>query len=149
MFENYDQLTEIPAMTAQQVFDRVATHLFTQGRRATLGLAGGCRYRTPDGLKCAVGCMIPDALYLPEMDKNAKDSNLGLSAEELIEEFSEMEPLRPHMDLLMDLQSVHDGYPSWDNAESVLRKRIKKVAGEFGLDASILAGLKFTQIETA
>ncbi len=64
------------SMTEQEIFDRVATHLLKQGRKATELAAishGGdsmlrCRYRTDDGLRCAVGCLIPDEVYTPAIE---------------------------------------------------------------------------------
>jgi hypothetical protein len=48
-------------LTNQEVFDRVAEHLLTQKQKAKDGLM--CKYRTEDGRKCAIGCLIPDDLY--------------------------------------------------------------------------------------
>lgn len=45
----------------QEVYDTVVNHHRTQGRQATSN--GSCRYRTADGLKCAIGCLIPDDKY--------------------------------------------------------------------------------------
>jgi len=45
---------------AQDIFDTVVTHLYTQGRRAVLA-GGGCLYLAPDGTQCAVGALLePD-----------------------------------------------------------------------------------------
>lgn len=41
-------------------------HLLKQGRPAMEN--GHCRYRTQDGLKCAIGGLIPDAKYEPAFD---------------------------------------------------------------------------------
>jgi hypothetical protein len=54
-------------MTPQEIFDTVATHLFTQGHKAING-HGGCVYRCRDGSKCAVGVLIPDDKYFPKME---------------------------------------------------------------------------------
>lgn len=54
-------------LTAQSIFDTVAWHLIKQGRPAwAKNGSGGCMYRTPDGLKCAIGCLIADDEYRPE-----------------------------------------------------------------------------------
>jgi len=45
-------------MNCQEIFDKVATHLLTQNKKALEG--SFCSYLTTDGLKCAVGCIIPD-----------------------------------------------------------------------------------------
>jgi hypothetical protein len=47
--------------TKQETFDKVATHLLTQGRKAMSG--ADCCYLAPDGAKCAAGCLIPKRRY--------------------------------------------------------------------------------------
>jgi hypothetical protein len=49
-------------MTKQQLFDKVATHLLTQNRKATDGKEA-CLYRGPGGTMCAVGCLMTNAQY--------------------------------------------------------------------------------------
>lgn len=53
-------------MTDQGIFDRVSLHLLAQGRPAREG--GSCKYRTVDGSKCAIGCLIEDDQYTPGME---------------------------------------------------------------------------------
>jgi len=60
-------------MNHQQIFDKVATHLFTQGRRATQFGPGRpnidkCVYRNDEGETCAIGCLIPADLYNPVIE---------------------------------------------------------------------------------
>jgi hypothetical protein len=50
-------------LSLQELFNISATHLLKQGQRAFA--RGGCCYRTPAGLKCAIGAVIPDDLYDP------------------------------------------------------------------------------------
>lgn len=52
----------------QEVFNRVARHLLTQGQKAMSGVGNGCAYRAKDGLVCAIGCLIPDNLYRPSIE---------------------------------------------------------------------------------
>jgi hypothetical protein len=51
----------------QAVFTRVARHLLAQNAKATVSGFGPTvcryRYRTPDGLRCAIGCLIADDKY--------------------------------------------------------------------------------------
>lgn len=54
-------------MTEQELFDTVALHLITQGKRAT-NQQGVPVYRASDGSKCAIGIIIPDRLYVPEIE---------------------------------------------------------------------------------
>ena len=53
-------------MTHQEIFTKVKNHLLTQNRRAMQRLV--CRYRTDEGLKCAIGCLIPDNLYTAKIE---------------------------------------------------------------------------------
>lgn len=90
-------------MTAQEIFNTVVAHLRQQKKRAMVynednGLAQ-CLYRAPDGLKCAVGCLIPDGAYKPSFEGNAVEVVLYESDEE-----PWAKNLLPHSDLLMDLQ---------------------------------------------
>jgi hypothetical protein len=55
-------------MTPQDIFDTVTRHLVTQGKPARRGRWGKCAYRGEDGCKCAVGVLIPDEMYVSEMD---------------------------------------------------------------------------------
>jgi len=50
-------------MNRQEVFDKVATHLLTQKVKSDEN--GYCMYRGPNGLKCAIGCLIPDDMFMP------------------------------------------------------------------------------------
>lgn len=61
-----------PVMDRQDVFDAVAEHLIQQGKAAVSAKSPDgfeyCRYRTPDGCKCAVGALIPDNAYDPGIE---------------------------------------------------------------------------------
>lgn len=97
-------------MTKQQVFDKVAKHLLAQNKPALLyNDTDDCAYRTRDGLRCAVGCLLTDEAYSPKFEgKNvnhlfesapAAMAACGLSVDR-------------HAHLLLALQEIHDGaYP--------------------------------------
>ena len=51
--------------TRQEIFDYIIRHLLEQGKRSMNG--GACKYRAGDD-RCAIGWIIPDYLYLEEMD---------------------------------------------------------------------------------
>lgn len=88
-------------LSAQEVFDIVVNHLFTQGRPAYDDVQG-CMYRTHDGLRCAVGVLIPDDLYDKALEKNPSDY--------IIQYFfdADLADWREHKNLLMRLQNIHD-----------------------------------------
>jgi hypothetical protein len=135
-------------MTPQEIFDTVATHLFTQGERAGIfvdedddsGPEFECRYRTPQGAKCAVGVLLPDEVYDPTME--------GSSVQGICERGFQV-PLwmASTLSLLMDLQQVHDELDSWDNDESML-DNLRSVADEYVLDAGVLTNLSFNRAKS-
>lgn len=122
-------------MTPQEIFDTVATHLFAQGERAIAMEPDTdiCAYRTSDGKKCAVGCLIPDELYDPGMEGH---SALGLvNAGFLLPSFFDK-----NLPLLDDLQFVHDEISCWDT-EEFLRAELAKVADTYNLSTKTLSQL--------
>ncbi len=88
--------------TAQQVFDRVATHLLTQQKMS--GKVDHCYYRK-DGLSCAVGCLIPDEVYAAKME------GLGIAGLRQNYQWFGDVGLSPHEGLLRALQIIHDDVP--------------------------------------
>lgn len=63
--------------TNQEIFDTCLTHLRAQGRRSIDPISGFCVYRGPDGLKCAIGALIPNLSDLDSAaEQVARDFNL-------------------------------------------------------------------------
>ena len=97
--------------TEQEVFDQVANHLLTQGKKSEDTKSEDtcrsnpyddvnlCLYRSSDGLKCAAGCLISDDEYKPEFEQKNWPS--------LQEKFPHMITMK-HMDLIRQLQNIHD-----------------------------------------
>jgi len=126
--------------TAQEIFDTVAEHLLKQGKQSKAPGDKGCRYRGPDGTKCAVGVLIPDADYrkwmdaghsipvdtlLEGRDANRKKHRVPASIKALV----------PHQCLLATLQGAHDNHWNWDNQMQPMRERLRMIAKRFNLDA--------------
>ena len=93
-------------LTEQQVFDRVAKHLLTQNKKSGHWVCGtgfgrifDCLYRGPNGLKCAIGVLIPDEKYEPEFE-GLGAINKELCAAAGISHIGK--------DFLGDLQDIHD-----------------------------------------
>lgn len=104
-------------MTPQDIFDTVAAHLYKQNKRSYKGnarMSGGfCVYRSPEGLKCAVGCLIPDEDYDPRMDDN-ECMRGGTYVSKLVDLAPELGFRLPayfsaNVALLASLQRAHDG----------------------------------------
>ena len=110
----------------QGLFDDVVKHLRQQQKRC-LSDEGKCRYRA-NGLKCAVGGVMPDELYCAKYD--IQDFHVGMLYEEAdIVRFFGQDNQR----LLNELQTVHDrnDVDNWEN-------ELKTVAQTYGLKYEIL-----------
>lgn len=76
---------------------------FKKQNSLAIGLHGGCYYKTPDGEKCPIGCLIPDESYHPSMeDKDIYDLLCSTNQKNLPKYFADNE------DLLNHLQRKHD-----------------------------------------
>ena len=113
-------------MNKQEVFDKVAKHLLTQKIKC-VDSTGRCVYRGINGLKCAIGCLIPDDVYEPSMEGfvihhwfgNTSLSGDGPNRKTSIDW---MKPAAMN-DLLQSLQLIHDGY-----TPNEWQKQLKNVA---------------------
>ena len=91
-------------MNKQEIFDTVVNHLRTQGRKS-IDNNGYCKYRSAQGLKCAIGCLIPDDQYSPIMENKSPSAvSRKLTDNALSDVFYE------NRDLLSSLQAIHDHY---------------------------------------
>lgn len=63
-------LANLAEATEQQVFDQVVSQMIKQGRKS-IHENGLCKYRGPEGLMCAAGCLMSDDEYNPNFDKGA------------------------------------------------------------------------------
>ena len=92
---------------SQVTFDRVAQHLLTQNKASQA--YGKCLYRSPEGLMCAVGCLIKDEHYSERLE------NLD-AGEHVVRNALLMSDIREEdLDYLIQLQTIHDNYdpPMW------------------------------------
>lgn len=123
-------------MNQQDIFDRVLAHLSQQKCRASTHQ--GCMYRTPDGLKCAVGALIPDDLYDPRMDTGSQFSGdvNGLAHGIRERVFSpQLGWITENRELLISLQKAHDAVGNWKYRDS-FESDLWQIAGRFELDGS-------------
>lgn len=114
----------------QQVYDTVATHLLAQGRpaKAVFKSVVQCAYRDHHGFKCAVGCLIPDDMYDPEME--------GKTARELKHEYPDLLPDVPAR-LLHELQHSHDATLYHEGLHHWARHMLR-IALKWELDPAII-----------
>lgn len=99
-------------LTQQEIFNTVKTHLLTQMVKARNGM-GLCVYRTEDGLKCAVGCLMSDEFYA----KYGQDLEQSSVSAFTLEHFDALKIKERDQELLRRLQTVHDAYSpaEWPN----------------------------------
>ena len=125
-------------MTAQKVFDTVARHLFSQGVPANSTDRHGytmCRYRTENGLKCAVGCLIPDTAYSVSME------NVGVAS--VVAVTRGLAHLSPYCALLTDLQNLHDTGFERDTTTADMQEALTAIALEHRISPAALSTLSF------
>lgn len=111
-------------LSAQEIFERVSNHLLTQ-RKRSMDEYESCRYRGPGGLKCAVGCVIPDRCYNEEMEGQS------------VEFIKLPNSIKAHRSLLLELQDCHDDFSVKDWAS-----RLRAIGYSFCLDISFLKGMR-------
>ena len=123
-----------PTPTTVEIFEHVTAHLLKQGARSVIAVAfvtndcpaGSCAYRGAGGTRCAVGCLIPDALYselyegqLAEKLSAVRPSPFGWTA------------TPGQVKLLTRLQRLHDSSDpaAWKTALHAVKRELD--AGDF------------------
>ncbi len=119
-------------MTNQEIFDKVSEFLIKQGKPCMTDV--GCTYRGPDGLKCAVGCVLPDELYHPGMDTSDDGGihTIWWKYPEVAGYFGQVK-----LPFLQELQKVHDKWSDHGSTETFARQMLD-TAKTFGLSPSHL-----------
>jgi len=101
-------------MTDKELFLQIKTHLLTQGKQCiatykdslTDREVTSCAYRSPEGLKCAVGCIIKDEYYTPELEGR---NVLSITVKDAVVRSLGLEFLPNHThEMLSSLQDLHD-----------------------------------------
>lgn len=144
-------------MTAQAVFDKIALHLITQGR-PSMELRddgkwedeAGCLYRDPNGLACAVGCLISDDDYVEGLEHQSAEALLAPSifVSESIRELRLFpKPLRtgPIAEMIKDLQVVHDNAALRADGSFVidkLRAHLRRTADRYELHSDAMFAIR-------
>lgn len=133
--------------TNQSAFDTVLNHLRQQGR-AAVKKPGGCCYRLQDDsgavLSCAVGCMIPDDLYLDGFEGMPITAIVEeVWPEDCSDEFVEIaSPVARQLrgifasvdiELLQDLQGAHDSYLALESRPQMWERQMAELATVYNL----------------
>lgn len=114
-------------LSNQEVFDKVARHLLIQGKQSLNSGKGDtpiCLYRGPNGLKCAIDCLLSDDLAEAFDKRQDSTSVVSLSVDGLLpEDLREVD-----LALLIRLQGLHDDASVLD-----WPKGLMQIAGAFEL----------------
>ncbi len=119
----------------QAIFDRVAGHLLKQKAKSVTVVADAgvcdpiCAYRGEDGLRCAIGVLIPDKKY------RAHFEGVPLTGMSVNSALARAAGIRTEaqFDLASDLQYVHD-----DETVRMWPHALREVAQRYRLNDSIL-----------
>ena len=90
--------------TALDVFNKVSEHLLAQNHRALSVADLSCVYRSPTGLKCAVGCLIEDQFY----SRGLEGLDVRHGVIENVLKLSGVPVTETVLRLLQELQQLHD-----------------------------------------
>jgi len=102
-------------MSVREIFNKVEKHLLKQNAKS-MNDSQSCRYRTYDGLSCAVGCLMTDDMY------DSSFEGESVQADEVEEALTPIvgvneEKREIKLGLLYQLQLVHDDSPveNWEH----------------------------------
>lgn len=124
-------------MTLQESFTFLCRHLIAAPHPSMRYLEGSlaplCQYRGKDGVKCAVGWLIPDDLYDSGMEAKV--------VTRLIKLYPDLLPyLRPwNLELLELLQNYHDDAAiTWDSEERSWGEEARLFLTDFASDQDLI-----------
>lgn len=138
-------------VTAQELFSCAVAFIAKQGRPSVNAFENGdsppvCAYRGAKGLKCAVGCLIPDSKYSPDWEGLAFNpavlrpgANSAQSGDAVFA--SAVPSLWAHQDVLRDLQMAHDDCA--DMTAKFVKYFLKNAA-----EVADMHGLEMPELET-
>lgn len=108
--------------TRQEIFDIAYRGLASQGWKQSSNASGSCAYRGKNGLKCAIGWLIPDEKYKRHMDRG----NSSIDHKPSVVNAAGIN--KSDMSFAVALQMIHDEVPS-----SELKASMEDFARDYGL----------------
>jgi len=96
-------------MSLRVIFNKVEKHLLKQNAKS-IDSNDECQYRTDDGLKCAVGCLMSDAVYQYEFEgESVRNESVAEALTPIVGVNEEKREIK--LGLLYQMQLVHDDSP--------------------------------------
>lgn len=119
-------------MTNQEAFNKVWDHFVVKKNGPSVDGSGTCKYRGRNGTKCAIGVLIPDEAYEPQMDYG------GLKLERIISMYPKFREALKGVgrDFLCDLQATHDMFTRGRRIlqfHTLIRAELQQVAKRWNL----------------
>jgi hypothetical protein len=90
----------------QQLLNYIFKSLYDQGKQSK-NETGDCLYRGSNGIKCAIGCILPDKLYNIKMENLDVD---GLIENSIYGTFNIPWYIKRNKKFLSYVQTIHDNY---------------------------------------
>jgi hypothetical protein len=119
-------------MNTQAVVDKILTHLWDQGRVSHDPLGMGCAYRGEDGTKCAIGILIPDDIYSPDME--GKSFHQLCRRYDVVADLPEIQAIKQVGEVL---QQLHDNLHGMPDFRKRLRNRAQAWLSDYGLTVNL------------
>jgi hypothetical protein len=110
----------------QEIFNLVYTKLAAQGC-PSVDDKGTCRYRGPNGTKCAAGHLISNENYSPEFEGFRVDN---------VDVWTAINLPDKHFDLVYALQSAHDHFLTINFEE--WKAKMRRIAAQFKLNTNVI-----------
>lgn len=100
-------------LTDREIFDKVKTHLLQQ--KVPSMEDGECVYLNPNGLKCAIGCLIPVEYYSKSIEGlTLSDIFSSVLKRPLVDTLKKSGIDSKSFPLLSKLQTIHDNRNPYD-----------------------------------
>lgn len=108
----------------QDAFDKVLKAIRKQNYQRSVNTDGACKYRGPNGLRCAAGHLIPNSLYKVSIE------GLSISNNKMPDEVKNYFDA-VSMNLIQDMQFAHDN--NLEESITAWEIRMKEIANNYGL----------------
>jgi len=139
-----DMLEEVTtALTMQEMFDKLAVHLFKQGKQSLMPITNSdglhkeiCAYRGENHLMCGVGIFITDEEYDMGMEQQGVSRLMG-SYKHISDKFAHI-----NVDFLSAIQVVHDNPENWRTTAN-MRDALLVLSRPWRLEPNIIYTLHF------
>jgi len=112
-------------MNRQEVVQRVRDHLLSASKRA-VSEHGTCQFRTPEGLKCAVGCLFPDDYDVSGFNSAGLSNSINETRSRLVAALDDIGVPRESHGFLMEAQDLHDCEYNW-NDDGLYDKAVERL----------------------